>query len=143
MNTDAKTSPILSPVTENVFVDLLAGVTGLFIVYAVAADVLNLERSGSARLFMFSFGILVITLFLRFGRLRRLGGRLLLASIPDPHNGTKYLAWLLVGAVLGAYSSRELYLGSFGVGAIGCLTSIAAMWAIAIGLARKSHKHAA
>lgn len=122
---------------ENVVVGFGVGVTGLMILYSILADLFLLDRTGCRNLFLVSLGITSIGLVARWLRFRRLGVAVSINSfefVRSNPNGTLY--WLLCLAVLGAYSCRELRIGSFAVGIVGIIAAMSSMLVLTVALIR-------
>jgi len=123
---------------ENLFINLGAAVATLMVFYAAGVDLIGLDRQGSRNLFLASLALVFVAHIARSIRLRRLGARIRVKSLgPIRDLGHRQLLfWLIGAALLGAYSCREVIIGSLAVGIVGSLSSISLMIVLALALLR-------
>jgi hypothetical protein len=124
--------------SENVVTGFGAGVTALIVPYAVGVDLFHLDRTGVRNIFLASFVIGCLVLIARVIRLRRHGVAIFVKSV-GPVRQSDYnaiLFWVVCLALVGAYSCRELLIGSFAVGIIGVIASLSSMYVLTVALVR-------
>ena len=114
--------------SENVVLSVSGGIMALTLLFALGADILQLDRTGCRVLFAICAAVLGLASIVRYVRLHRAGVVLLFFRNPAIRDEqSKYLLWLCAAALLGAYSTYELLLGGFFVGMLGGLAALSSM----------------
>jgi hypothetical protein len=110
----------------------------LMLLYALGTEVFRLDRTASRVLIGVAVAVSAVALVVRYVRLRRIGVKLYFLNTPPIplRDRTKYLLWLVGASILGAYSVRELQIGGFWLGVLGCGAALSSMFVLARGLIR-------
>jgi hypothetical protein len=126
--------------SENLFLIFGAGLMGMIPVYALATEVFRVPRAHARVVFVGSIAAVSVALLMRFIRLNRAGGRLLIFRLPLVAHRQRllYRGWLAAAAIVNAYSLYLITLGEYAVGLPSCAVLSILMWVLAIGLTRPS-----
>ena len=122
--------------SENVVVSVGAGVMSMMLVYALATDVIGLDKSDSRVTMSVVLALAGVAGVVRYMRLRRLGIRLSFLDLPDipERHRAKYWLWFCAASILGTYSVYEVFIGGLVLGTLGCFASLSSTFVLARAL---------
>ena len=123
---------------ENIVLSVFAGLSGLTIAYAVAVDVIGLDRSVFHSIYVISLAFSLLSLGFRVLNLRRSGVEILFVRFPaaQPDGNRRIFAWLFSAAAMGAYSVYRVVMEHESVFLVNCVVSNVLMVVSALSLAR-------